>query len=246
MTLTLTSIAIVLGSLALAAPAGASNAYLDEIFGCGGPPRLDKQSCDTGGDWYQGFFTARPGETNDVRVSRAGGAVTVADQGSTVSGPAGKQGSDFKGSKQCAPGVEHTVACDVSTANTDMAENGYLSAGLALGDGNDKAQIDAGVGPVAGYLDIEGGAGNDTIGVAPVSRIAYLFGDSGDDRITGGNGPDTIYGGKGRDRVSAGNGDDDLFLKDGERDNADCGAGRGTVRADRGDRLHRCEKVRRG
>jgi dienelactone hydrolase len=63
-----------------------------------------------------------------------------------------------------------------------------------------------------------------------------LRGRGGDDRLRGGPGPDCLYGGNGNDRINAVDGRPD--------DRVNCGRGRhDRVRADRGDRVSRCERV---
>jgi hypothetical protein len=234
-------------ALATAAPAGASNVYLDDIYGCSGPTRLDDNKCDTGGDWDQVYFSASRGSANTVKVSRAGDVVTLEDPGSTVTGPQGKQGKDFTGKKQCAATDQHTATCDVNeTTNGSQSENGFLSIGVYLADKDDTVDIAPGTGPDGGFVDITGGDGNDKITLGDGNNFAYLSGDAGADQIFGADSPDIIFGGKGRDRIKAGAGDDSLHLRDGERDTADCGPGRkDVVIADRVDRLKGCEKVKR-
>jgi PKD domain/RTX calcium-binding nonapeptide repeat (4 copies) len=71
---------------------------------------------------------------------------------------------------------------------------------------------------------LSGGAGQDC-----------LFGNGGDDRLSGGAGRDLLKGGAGNDRID---------LRGGGRDRGDCGPGkRDRARADRRDRLRRCELV---
>jgi hypothetical protein len=67
----------------------------------------------------------------------------------------------------------------------------------------------------------------------------------GADSVYGRGGPDRISGGPGADRLFGGSGNDALFSTDHSRDSVDCGTGRDRVVADRGDRLSRCEIVRR-
>lgn len=90
------------------------------------------------------------------------------------------------------------------------------------------------------------------IGTAGSDRIRAragrdrLKGKRGADCLSGGKGADRIDAGKGTDRVRGGSGDDRIRVADGKRDRVDCGPGRrDRVRADRSDRLRRCERVRR-
>jgi uncharacterized protein YukE len=63
--------------------------------------------------------------------------------------------------------------------------------------------------PANADLVLRTGAGNDTITVAPGSRVRVtLIGGGGDDRIRGGDGADTILGNWGRDTIEAGAGQD--------------------------------------
>jgi Ca2+-binding RTX toxin-like protein len=90
---------------------------------------------------------------------------------------------------------------------------------------------------------VDGGAGNDSVVVAHLSKPAILvggagndllFGGDGNDSISGGAGADLLYGGAGddtlnggtgRDRLSGGSGDDVLITVDGELDYVNGGAG---------------------
>ena len=63
--------------------------------------------------------------------------------------------------------------------------------------------------PAKADLVVRTGTGNDTITVAPGSRVRVtLIGGGGDDRIRGGDGADSILGNWGRDTVEAGAGPD--------------------------------------
>ena len=88
---------------------------------------------------------------------------------------------------------------------------------------------------------LRGGRGNDRVfGQAGRDR---LTGGRGSDRLAGGSGNDRLNGGSGRDRLSGGSGNDRIIAADRRRDLVDCGPGRDRVRADRFDRLRRCERV---
>ena len=82
---------------------------------------------------------------------------------------------------------------------------------------------------------LSGGAGNDR-----------LSGGPGDDRLAGGDGEDMLVGGSGHNSYDAGAGADDVHARNGRRETIDCGPGRDIARIDRGDRVRRCERVRRG
>jgi Ca2+-binding RTX toxin-like protein len=107
----------------------------------------------------------------------------------------------------------------------------------------------------------DGGRGDDLL-IAPQAG-GNLFGETGDDVLTGGRssdvldggpgndrvegngGRDQIDGGPGRDLLSGGRGGDRVEARDSERDTVRCGSGRDRVRADRRDRLRGCELVQR-
>lgn len=76
-----------------------------------------------------------------------------------------------------------------------------------------------------------------------------LIGGKGPDEITGGSGPDRIIAGRGRDSVSGGPGDDRMDIRDGARDDVQCGDGSDTLILDRFDFFTslagRCEDVQR-
>jgi Ca2+-binding RTX toxin-like protein len=116
--------------------------------------------------------------------------------------------------------------------------SGFAGADRIFGlDGNDT--LDGG----DGNDRLDGGEGNDRL--AGGSDNDSLAGREGRDRLAGDNGNDRLNGGVGRDRVSGGSGRDNVLAVDGERDTVNCGPGPDRVRADRRDRLRRCERVRR-
>ena len=81
---------------------------------------------------------------------------------------------------------------------------------------------------------IDGGDGDDVVD-----------GGSGDDRIRGGDGDDRLYGRRGINRYSGGPGDDRIYARNGRSEIVECGPGIDVVKADRGDKLRRCEIVTR-
>lgn len=87
---------------------------------------------------------------------------------------------------------------------------------------------------LAGADCLLGGLGRD--------RIA---GGTGDDRLEGGAGDDRLTGGAGRNSYIGGAGRDTILAVNRQRDTIDCGTGKDTVRADRRDRVRRCERVGR-
>src|SRR5258708_32709267 len=57
---------------------------------------------------------------------------------------------------------------------------------------------------VTGRIVVHGLSGNDKIAVSPkVTKSAWLFGDAGNDRLTGGGGNDLLVGGGGNDTLAA-------------------------------------------
>jgi Ca2+-binding RTX toxin-like protein len=107
----------------------------------------------------------------------------------------------------------------------------------AAGDGEDRVIGGAGNDKLYGSGaadELKGNAGNDR-----------LDGGTGRDKLEGGGGHDALKGGAGQDALKGGPGRDRISAKDGKRDRVDCGPGRDVVRADRKDRLRRCERTRR-
>jgi Ca2+-binding RTX toxin-like protein len=114
---------------------------------------------------------------------------------------------------------------------------------------------------LAGFETAVGGAGDDTIAGSAgddaldgrggeddlVGRGGddELLGGAGDDAIAGGAGADFVSGGKGHDRLDGGKGDDRVDGKDRAADDIDCGPGRDSAKARRGERALRCESLRR-
>jgi Ca2+-binding RTX toxin-like protein len=89
---------------------------------------------------------------------------------------------------------------------------------------------------------LDGEAGRDRL--AGGRGLDRLRGGRGDDRLRGGSGADRLDGRSGSDRHSGGRGDDFIATAGTRRDRVDCGPGRDRVRADRLDRVRRCERVR--
>lgn len=86
-------------------------------------------------------------------------------------------------------------------------------------------------------IQIHAGAGNDLVTIDPsLTRSAIIFGDAGDDTLSGGAGNDRIYGGDGNDRTF-GNGGDDVLVNigGGSLDNSAGGAGADTFWCDPSD-----------
>ncbi|WP_269781951.1 calcium-binding protein [Nocardioides sp. R-C-SC26] len=94
--------------------------------------------------------------------------------------------------------------------------------------------------------EISGGAGDDTIMGGGGNDV--LSGGGGSDRIVGGPGRDSVYGDTGTCCLD--NGNDTIDVRDGQRDQVNCGGGADVVLADKSDLaaregFQRCESVRR-
>lgn len=72
------------------------------------------------------------------------------------------------------------------------------------------------VAAVTGRIVVHGLAGNDRITVSPKVTIGSdIYGDAGNDVLTGGGGNDRLYGGSGNDKLTGGKGNDILVGGDG-------------------------------
>jgi Ca2+-binding RTX toxin-like protein len=117
--------------------------------------------------------------------------------------------------------------------------------------GNDLVVINTG--RYRAQVTVEGGAGNDEIGIATRGACVLvggagndsltsgsgddlLDGGSGDDSFEANDGKDTLIGGLGYDVLRAGAGDDILYGKDGATDTFFGGPGQDIAKADKGPR----------
>jgi hypothetical protein len=98
------------------------------------------------------------------------------------------------------------------------------------------------VGPYPGSVVAFGQRGHDLLTGGP--NRDYLLGNGGDDLLTAGRKGDYLKGGQGHDAMKGGRGGDILLARDHTRDTVRCGRGSDNARADRIDRLRRCEDVR--
>jgi Ca2+-binding RTX toxin-like protein len=133
-----------------------------------------------------------------------------------------------------SPNANGDSGDDVLTWGSGL--NGF-SADLEGGAGDDTLTA----GPEAGFAEMFGDKGNDTINGAPRGEDIVggpgndtLRGRGGNDDIEGGRGNDHVYGGRGRDLIFAGPGDDVLRARDGRRDTVRGGPGHDRARIDRG------------
>src|SRR5262249_1897294 len=83
-------------------------------------------------------------------------------------------------------------------------------------------------------VEIHGGDGNDTIKGPKHAKSVKLFGDAGNDNITGGDGPDLIDGGVGDDTIAGGAGNDTITGGEGA-DQIDGGTGDDVIDGGTGD-----------
>jgi hypothetical protein len=139
-------------------------------------------------------------------------------------------------------------------AGNDCLFGGAGTSRLFGGAGNDVVAGAVGAdGARAAYADrIDGGAGDDVLDgwdgddtIRGGEGNDRIEGWSGRDKISGGAGDDAIGGGSGRNVISGGPGDDRIASANGIAETVDCGPGRDLVRADRSDRLHACERIKR-
>jgi Ca2+-binding RTX toxin-like protein len=166
---------------ALAGPAAARAADVKVVTN-GIPPTCSK--CGDGGSISTIYYTAAPGEANDVAVAAEPGGVVFRETGAALT----------PGDGCTAPG-DGTVHC------------GTVSAAIrvVLGDGDDRMDTTQS----NRVTSVEGGAGADTF-TGSAAQDGFTGGD-GDDRFDGRGGPDSASGGPGNDVISAGDGKDNLF-----------------------------------
>lgn len=99
---------------------------------------------------------------------------------------------------------------DGDTINVGTALATRINQSTILG-GDAGDTINLGVG-ISSFTDssVYGGAGGDTLAATAATVAVKLYGEDGDDTITGGTGNDTVSGGIGNDTVSGGNGNDTI------------------------------------
>jgi hypothetical protein len=171
-----------------------------------------------------------------------------------------------------APGEFNAVSVSATPAGLLVTDSGApltLGAGCTTGTCVGATRIEADLGDQDDSLilsaavpaDLSGGAGNDTLSVTTPESVTLsggegddsITGDDGADVLSGGPGYDTLFGGDGDDRIDGGtggdtadggDGNDSIILRDRVTDNATCGSGRDTVRAEVLDQLDfACERV---
>jgi Ca2+-binding RTX toxin-like protein len=146
---------------------------------------------------YDVFFTAGPGEANDVRFAGAPRAVRIQDDGAPLTaGP----------------------SCAADGAGVTCVAPKDMLVFAKAGDGDDRM---AAVGVTA---TLDGGAGDDVLSVS--GATGYLTGGDGDDTLTGGEDDDVLSPGSGRDVVEGNGGIDYVHAVDAPGiDRIDGGAG---------------------
>jgi hypothetical protein len=144
-----------------------------------------------------------------------------------------------------APGT-YTVSVIAADAAGNAATSTHTVVVTSGGAGGGSAEP----GPCANTLT--GTAAAETLtGTAGGDRLLgldgndRLFGLAGADCIQGGSGNDVLNGGGAGDVLLGEGGRDRILAKDGQSDLVDCGPGRDSVKADRSDKLSRCERVKR-
>ena len=134
---------------------------------------------------------------------------------------------------------EGSVTIDSGKAKTSARLAGLQRAVLIGAQGGDvlsASQWEA-------QLFLFGNSGNDRLSAG--KKAASIFGNQGRDRVRGGRGRDLVVGGRGKDRFGDVDGSDYFKTRDRTRERIDCGAGRrDVVKRDGFDRLaHNCELV---
>ena len=106
---------------------------------------------------------------------------------------------------------------------------------MAFADGDDRVTVTAW--PKPEIVDFHLGGGNDSFTVVtppatPHHLQVHVYGDAGNDTITGGRAPDTLEGGAGNDLLTGGAGSDTFVFSDGDDVIADFGNLNGGSRGD--------------
>jgi Ca2+-binding RTX toxin-like protein len=193
---TLTSIAVVLLSLLLAPAAHAGKTSIDFQFD------EERGQPTTVATFLN--FVASPGEQNDLTVSYDGkGHWLFHDTGAPID------------ASNCVQVDEHTADCAAGDGPTYEESDGEIFLGLhgvmiETGDGDDHVST----GPLSSKAQsyVRGGRGNDTMTVTTTTPYfgPFVYGQAGDDVLTGSASGDDLYGGDGDDTLVGGEGGDVL------------------------------------
>jgi Ca2+-binding RTX toxin-like protein len=142
---------------------------------------------------------------DDVLVGGAGNDTLIGDAGrDTLIGGTGDDQIEGGDGNDSIDGGDGNDRIDGGNGNDTIA-GGAGNDSIYGGNGNDS--ITGG----AGNTLVRGGDGNDTIGGAFNSLSGELYGDNGNDLITGTDGNDTLNGGNGNDTLNGGQGNDILL-----------------------------------
>lgn len=167
-------------------------------------------------------FRGGSGEANDVQLTVADGVYTFVDKTATVSGGEGCERVDA-----------HTLECKAKAIPEQQSVyQGIERLVVDLGDGDDKLAAGEGLTVIGSFY---GGAGGDAITTTGRSSSGYpvVYGEAGDDTLTGDDGDNLLIGGPGQDTVAGAGGDDILGDDDGPgagaADTYDGGPGRDLV-----------------
>ena len=223
----------------------------DQVLGEGGP---DAIRGDAGNDTEDGG----PGDDD---IGYSGGISDDNDQG--ADDVRGGSGTDRLRLDAHLGGM--TIALDDLANDGSAAEGDNIHSDIENIEGTSSGDFFTGS---AGADNFDGGNGADTIHGAGGddtltggSNGDHVYGDAGNDTVYGSYGDDVVDGGPGRDSVfgdlascssfTCPAGNDQLYLRDGEQDLANCGAGADTVQADQVDvfsvdGFQACESVDRG
>ncbi len=139
---------------------------------------------------------------DDVLVGGAGNDTLIGDAGrDTLIGGTGDDQIEGGDGNDALTGGDGNDRIDGGNGNDTIA-GGAGNDSIYGGDGNDS--ITGG----AGNTLVRGGDGNDTIIGEYNTLSAELYGDNGNDLITGSDGNDTLNGGNGNDTLNGGQGND--------------------------------------
>jgi hypothetical protein len=180
---------------------------------------------------------AAPGEDNAIDVGPSAAGLVVSDASAPL---APGSGCVPQGIEALCTGATR-VEADLADGDDVLTLSATLPADLSGGEGDDALTVAAAF-PGAASARLDGGAGDDTLTGGAGADV--LAGGDGFDTLTAGEGSDRIDGGTGGDTADGGGGDDSVVLRDKLADNATCGSGRDTVRAEVLDQLDSaCERV---
>lgn len=243
--------------------AGDTLARFERVFGTPGSDTLVGSGSDEAFD----------GGAGGDLIDGAGGTDTVSYAGRSegVSVTVGASGADDGNAADGPPGARDELRQIENVEGTPLADVlvGDDSAGALVGGAGDDV-LDGGGGPDR----LDGGEGRDTAsyasrgagadvslasGTGPdgdsLSGIEDLVGGTGDDRLTGDDGPNRLDGGPGNDVLTGlggiddffgGPGNDGIFARDGLRETIECGTGRNSADIDPIDLTRDCDSDRDG